>query len=328
MSIFLPFLRGLAGFFFLILVLYLFLFGQTFNKIQIPEIYLNQLTILLSIVMEAIPFILLGVFVSAVLQNFVSEEAVQRFFSKKGFLLLLPAALLGIIFPICECGIIPVVRRLIKKGMPAYLGITVLAAVPIINPVVFFSTIYAFQTKPEFAFYRTGLALAASLILGLISYLLFSNQNVLRTHTGDLEKGGQHGANKWKNVFYHAVDEFFDTGKYLIIGALLASFFQTFMNREWLASLGTNDHISPLLMMGLSFLLSVCSESDAFIGRTFLQTFSDGSILAFLVFGPMLDFKNTIMLFKYFKTRYVLFLMILMVIVVYSIIIIFQKFYL
>jgi hypothetical protein len=123
---------------------------------------------------------------------------------------------------------------------------------------------------------------------------------------------------------FNASDEFFDMGKYLIIGTILASLFQTFFNRDILVSLGTSDIVSPIVMMGLGFILSLCSEADAFVASSFAHTFSTGSLLAFLVYGPMLDLKSSLMLFAYFRVKFVIGYMIIITLSVYVIILIFQ----
>jgi uncharacterized membrane protein YraQ (UPF0718 family) len=114
-------------------------------------------------------------------------------------------------------------------------------------------------------------------------------------------------------------------GKYLIAGAFIASLFQTFLDRDVLVALGSNEVMSPAVMMAFAYVLSLCSEADAFVAASFGSTFTTGSILAFLVYGPMLDLKNTFMLFAYFRTKFVLAFMAVVTIVVFAAILIFQQ---
>ncbi|MBO0991542.1 permease [Bacillus sp. SD088] len=307
----------------------IFLFADMMNiEETISKSMLNVNTIFLSIVLEALPFVLIGVFVSALIQTFLSEEMVQRLIPKNPLLAILPAVLVSAVFPVCECAIIPVVRRLMKKGMPLHVGVIFIVGAPILNPIVFASTYYAFQTTPSIAYARMILAFVLAMIIGLVTYLFFRNRNQLKWTRNELvdklteSRGVQ--TNKLKSTFYHASDEFFDMGKYLIIGALIASLFQTYLDREVLIQLGTNDVSSPLVMMGLGFILSLCSEADAFVASSFSHTFSTGSLLAFLLYGPMLDLKNTIMLFAYFRARFVIGFMIIVTISVYLIILGYQ----
>ncbi|WP_417899227.1 permease [Bacillus haimaensis] len=317
----------LIGFF---LYLFFFMDMKDFSE-KIPGSLLNVNTIFLSIVIEAVPFILLGVFASALIQTFVSEEKIKKFLPKNAFAAIIPAAILGAIFPICECAIIPVVRRLIKKGMPLHVGVVFLVGAPILNPVVVASTFYAFNGDPTILYGRFGLAFVLCIVIGLLMLLLFDNKNQLRWTKNELqgrmdpevEQSGP--TNKWKATFYHASDEFFDMGKYLIAGAFIASLFQTFLDRDVLVALGSNEVLSPAVMMAFAYVLSLCSEADAFVAASFGSTFTTGSILAFLVYGPMLDLKNTFMLFAYFKTKFVLAFMAVVTIVVFAAILIFQQ---
>ncbi|MGN7942926.1 permease [Metabacillus sp. 22489] len=321
---------GLIGLFF-----YLFLFIDFQNlSFDLPSELLTVNTMFLSILLEAIPFILLGVFVSALIQTFVSEDFIKRALPKNALIALLPAALLGAVFPVCECAIVPIVRRLIKKGMPLHLGVVFLVGAPILNPIVFASTYYAFGEETHIAYARMGLAFVLSIIVGLIIYVIFKNQNQVKIRkeilVGQLidvaeEKGKM---NKVKSTLFHASDEFFEMGKFLIFGAFIASLFQTFLDRNVLTELGSNEHLSPAIMMGFGFILSLCSEADAFVASSFGGTFTTGSLLAFLVYGPMLDLKNTIMLFAFFKTKFVIVFMVVVTVVVYLSTIAYQYYFL
>ncbi|MBM7605317.1 uncharacterized membrane protein YraQ (UPF0718 family) [Metabacillus crassostreae] len=299
------------------------------NQFSIPKDWLNLNTIFLSIVIEAIPFILLGVFVSSLIQIFVSEETVKKYIPKNMIIAVLPAALLGAIFPVCECAVVPVVRRLIKKGMPLHVAFVFLACAPILNPVVAASTYFAFQTNLSILTGRMVLAFILSIIIGLVLYVLFKNSDQLKLTSEELV-GKQTSTsevlnvNKLKATLYHASDEFFDMGKFLIIGAFIASLFQTFLDREILLNLGSSEFSSPIVMMVFAFVLSLCSEADAFIAASFGNTFAPGALLAFLVYGPMLDLKNTIMLFAFFKTKFVFTFILVVTVVVYLGVLVYQ----
>lgn len=310
---------------------YLFLFidfgSLTF---EMPKSFLNVNTIFLSIVLEAIPFILLGVFASALIQTFVSEESLKRFLPKNALAALLPAALLGAIFPICECAIVPVVRRLIKKGMPLHIGVVLLVGAPILNPVVFASTYYAFQSTTEIVYARMGLAFVISIVMGFIMYLLFKNRNQLKWSKDELigqvkAEEALKDVGKIKSTLFHASDEFFEMGKYLIFGAFIASLFQTFLDRSILIEAGSNGIISPIIMMAFGYILSLCSEADAFVAASFGGTFSKGALIAFLVYGPMIDLKNTIMLFALFKAKFVAVFVLVVTVVVYITVLLYQQ---
>lgn len=261
-------------------------------------------TMFISIILEALPFILIGVFVSALLQVFVSEETMRKWIPKNPVLGILAASVLGIIFPICECGMVPVIRKLIKKGMPLYVAVVFILAGPILNPIVFFSTYIAFRARPEIAYARMGLAFVLALVIGLLIYRFVKDNQLKESMPSE---GHQHvHDNKLSEIMAHSTSEFFEMGKFLFIGALVAAGLQTFVARESLAAIGNGMVSSHLVMMTLAYLLSLCSTSDAFVASSFSTTFSAGSLVAFLVFGPMMNLKGTIMLAAVFRTRFVL----------------------
>lgn len=297
---------------------------------QIPAQFYSFNTIFLSMVIESFPFILIGVVVSVLIQSFINEDFVQRLFSRRRLIAMIPAALTGLIFPICECAIIPVIRSLIKKGLPQHLGIVMITSIPILNPVVFLSTFYAFQNNPMILYARMSIALLASLLIGGAVYFLFRNQSIIKgttNHTNDViswqsfyehaHHHHDHERPRTHDLLLHISNEFFDTAKYFIFGALIASSFQTFFNQHLLTSIGSNPALGSASMMGLAYLLSVCSTSDAFLASSFTGMFSPGAITAFLVFGAMLDIKNTMMMLGSFKFRFVLVFFLLTMTTVY-----------
>lgn len=308
--------KDLLGVALLVFFLFLFFSIDTFKSDEgrffIADEWLNVNTIFLGIVIEAIPFILLGVFVSALIQIYVSEDSLQRYLPKNAYAALLPAAILGAIFPICECAIIPVVRRLIKKGMPLHIGVVFLVAAPILNPVVAASTYFAFRNDLTVLYARMGLAFGLAIIIGAVIYLLFKNSEQLKWTKEELQgravaiSTNPIKGNRVKQTLYHAADEFFLMGKYLIAGAFIAAMFQTFLDRSILLAIGQNEWSSTAVMMAFAYVLSLCSEADAFVAASFGGTFTTGSIIAFLVYGPMLDLKNTIMLFAFFRFKFVI----------------------
>lgn len=276
-------------------------------------------TMLISIVLEAVPFILLGVLVSSALQVYISERWLARLSPKNPVIGILLACVFGILFPICECGMIPVVRRLIAKGMPLYIGIVFMLVGPIVNPIVYAATFTAFRARPEMLYARMGLALFVGICIGLfIWFFVKTNQLKHRSATfyvsapqAGSHHHHSHGESKLMAMLDHAGGEFFDMGKYLMLGAMATAAVQTFIPREALVGIGQGPISSHLFMMGFAYALSLCSTSDAFVASSFVHTFSFGSLLTFLVFGPMLDLKSTFMLLSVFKMRFVMLLMLL-----------------
>ncbi|ANS74152.1 hypothetical protein AWM70_05800 [Paenibacillus yonginensis] len=274
----------------------------------------------LGIFLEAVPFILFGALVSSMIHLIMPEDFLARKWPKNPAAGIAMACLLGALFPVCECGMIPLVRRLVQKGMPAYVATVFLLSGPIVNPIVFGATALAFQGHPEMVYARLGIALFVASAAGFILYLTV-RKNPLR-YTLANSSGHQHTEVKWFGgghslktrtaaLFQHAADDFLDAGKYLIVGCLITAALQTFVSRDALAAYSSGPAASYAFMMGLGFILSLCSTSDAFVASTFMHTFSHGALLSFLVLGPMLDFKNMLMLLSAFKTKFVIGLMLI-----------------
>lgn len=280
----------------------------------IPKSFLQMNTIFTSILIEALPFVILGVLISGIIQIFLTEEMIARVIPKNKILAVLYASFIGFFFPSCECGIVPIVRRLVSKGVPISAGISFMLTAPIINPVVLFATYVAFGSNWSMALYRAGGAIIVSIIIGIfLAYFYKGNPLKEQGHENQVHHHNHfHEHVKysiWKKIWFtleHALDEFFTMGKYLIIGSLIASAVQTYVKTSVLTSIGHGPVSSSLVMMALAFILSLCSEADAFIASSFRTTFSNGSLLAFLVFGPMVDMKNLMMMLATFKKRLVL----------------------
>lgn len=303
-------------------------FFQQFDfRVELPASAQTFKTMLLGIVLETLPFLLLGVLVSSFLQLFVSENAIRRFIPRHPLPGILFGCLLGIMFPVCECGLIPIVRRLLAKGMPLYIGIVFILVGPVVNPVVFAATYTAFRGQPDILYARMGLALLVGAVIGAAVYLLVRN-NPLREEQpsaadpGPETHGHSHGhshphsqspfgGSKWLSMMDHAGSELFDMGKYVMIGSILTAAIQSYVPRESLVGIGQGAVSAPLFMMGFAYILSICSTSDAFVASSFASTFTPVSLVAFLVFGPMLDFKSTLMLLAVFQKRFVFLLAVL-----------------
>lgn len=223
--------------------------------------FLQLNSIFISILIEAIPFILIGVILSGIIQMFVSEEMIARIMPKNRFLAVLFGALAGILFPACECGIIPITRRLLLKGVPLHAGVAFMLTAPIINPIVLFSTYIAFGNRWSVVFYRGGLALAVSVIIGIILSYQFKDNQLLKPDEAGHHHHHHHTLfQKLGGTLRHAIDEFFSVGKYLIIGAFIAAAMQTYVKTSTLLAIGQNDVSSSLVMMGLAFVLSLVQK--------------------------------------------------------------------
>ncbi|ETI67626.1 permease [Neobacillus vireti] len=272
--------------------------------ISLPQSFYQMNTIFISILIEALPFVTLGVIISGIIQIFVTEDMIAKIMPKNRILAVIFATFMGILFPSCECGIVPIVSRLVSKGVPISAGIAFMLTAPIINPVVLFATYIAFGSDWKIAVYRSIGAIAVALVVGIFIAYGYKGNPFKEQH----DHHHHEKTSFWKKVWQtleHAVAEFFSMGKYLIIGSLIAAAVQTYVKTSVLVSIGQGPVSSSLVMMFLSFILSLCSEADAFIASSFRTTFATGSLLAFLIFGPMVDIKNLLMMLAAFKKRLV-----------------------
>ncbi|EMF0089642.1 permease [Enterococcus hirae] len=297
----------------------------------IPNSVLQMSTIFLSIVIEALPFVLLGCLISGALQVFLTPERVKRWLPDNRFLSILTGSVLGFFFPSCECGIVPIVHQFVKKGVPVHTAFAFMLTAPIINPIVIFSTFIAFGNSWEMAGWRMVGSFVVALIIGIwLAY--FQKESVLKTkiqqtidhnHPHTHHHDHTHGTNEHEevkigrikqlsqqtaHVLTHSIDEFFDTGRYLIVGGLIAASMQTYLPTRVMLTLGSTKLLAIIIMLLLAFTMSLCSEADAFIGSSLLSLFGTAPVVAFLVFGPMVDIKNLLMMKRYFNGRFILML--------------------
>ncbi|ADF38663.1 permease [Priestia megaterium] len=283
---------------------------------------LQMNTIFISILIEALPFILLGVIISGIIQIFVTDEMMAKAIPKNKFGAIVLASVIGALFPACECGIVPITRRLMAKGVPLYAAIPFMLTGPIINPVVLFATFVAFGNDWKIMIERGVVAFLVSLIVGLILAFQFKTpqvKNEIHVHAASKKMSEKIG-----DALKHTIDEFFSVGKFVIIGGLIAAAMQTYVKTSTLMALGHGVVSSNVVMMGLSYILSLCSSADAFIASSFRSTFNDSAVIAFLVFGPMFDIKNTLMMLSQFKTKFVfsLFIYVFVLVLVLSLLIV------
>ena len=115
----------------------------------LPSQAQDWITIFLGILVEATPFLLLGVVISAFVHVFVSEDRLLRLVPRNPALSLIPALGIGMLMPVCECGNVAVARRFLAKGVPVSTCVTFLLAAPILNPVALFATATAFRYQPS-----------------------------------------------------------------------------------------------------------------------------------------------------------------------------------
>ena len=279
-------------------------------------------TIFLSIFIEAVPFLLAGSIVSGLIDVFVGRDSLYRFVPRNAAGAALAGGALGMFFPVCECGVVPVTRKLYQKGLPVSMGIAFLLAAPVVNPVVLVSTYAAFGWGPML-WGRLVLSFLIAATVGFI-FSFAKPDEVLRPDTvpdhhdhphHNHNNHNNHQSRPFKAKFWESMavagDDFFDMGRYLVAGSMLAAAMQTVVPQSVLLALGSGTITSVVAMMVLAFVLSVCSTVDAFLALAFVNTFTPASILAFLTFGPMVDIKSAMMFFGVFRRRVVFYLILL-----------------
>jgi uncharacterized protein len=251
----------------------------------------NFLLVFSSLLVEAMPFILLGAIVSAAIEVFASARLFDRLARLPRPLQLPAAGMAGFAFPVCECGSVPVARRLASKGLAPAAAVTFMLAAPILNPVVLISTWVAYRGRDillQMVLGRAALGLVVAIAVGWV-VSVESKADVLHEDVDEHSHEDEDPA-RWRSFFGHLAGDFIFMGRFLVLGAAVAAALQTFVPQSIIGSVAETPVVNLLAMMVLAFLLSLCSESDAFVAASFVQ-FGVGAQLAFLVFGPMLDTK-------------------------------------
>ena len=282
-----------------------------------------------SVFFEAIGFVLVGCLVGSLIERYLKDSFILKLSGRNrisGFFL---SALAGILFPVCECAIVPVVRSLIKKGMPPALGITFLLSVPIANPVVGVSTYFAFNGSWKAAGLRMLAGYLISVVIGLTADLFLRNK-ILKTAVVSCHTHSEHSHegcgcshsssaesdydedrsfyNSLLKLLDHTWNEFYHIAPYFILGICAASLTRCLFNFQAFQELFSHEGASSLFMMAGAFALNLCSEADAFVAASFRTLVPGTAIFAFLVYGPMMDLKLLAMYQSLFSRRTSVFL--------------------
>ncbi len=307
----------------------------------------NAFTLFLSLLVEAMPFLLLGVLLSSFLLFLINEKQLIARLPKNPFLGAVVGSCIGFLFPVCECGNVPVARRLLLTGVSPSVAISFLLAAPTINPIVIWSTWVAFSDRPSIVFFRVLFSLAIATIIGCIfsvqkdvRFLLqesFSKRlkpvnyyqleqaesisPLLQSGSFLIEQGQslaldssfssavvKKQASSLQLFIDNVLQEFSELGAMLVFGSAIAATIQVFVPRELILSLGQDTVTSILAMMLLAAIVSICSTVDSFFALSFASTFTGGSLLAFLVFGPTIDIKSIGLMASIFKPKIIIYI--------------------
>jgi uncharacterized membrane protein YraQ (UPF0718 family) len=271
---------------------------------------LNEvIVIFISIVLQSLPFVLVGVFASAVVQQYLTGRLVARWMPRRPLPAVLLGSLCGLLVPVCDCGAIPLARRLTAKGVPVYAALSLLLAAPVVNPIVIAATAFAFQGNVAVVGLRVAMTLSVAISVGLLASVLFADARLrlpgLAERLLDPDKDEATAPGRPASVVRHASAELFDIFFFIVLGALFTAVVQTFVPRTALASFGAHPIASVLALMPTATVLSICSEADAFVARAFASSFSPGAVLAFMTIGQIVDIRNGLLLFRTLGPRLV-----------------------
>ena len=281
-----------------------------------------------SIIYEALPFIVLGVLIAGLLEEFVPQQALARIIPRNKLGAIMLGAVLGLVFPMCECGIIVVMKRLLRKGLPLSVCVAYMLAGPVINVVVMTSTYVAFNPPqerdyilggPEYVVaWRVGLSYLIAITTALIVDWQWNKHGVRLLHPS-VTRGLRHpeevaaedaeiAAKTWKdrlnNITQTALHDFVDIMAFLVLGAILAAGGKFAMRQSNFDQfVADTPAVAILILMAVAVLFCLCSEADAFVAANFPMFWPPASKLAFLVLGPMLDLKLYLMYTRVFRTR-------------------------
>ncbi len=289
--------------------------------------YEQFILIFTAIVYEALPFVVLGVVLAGILEEFVPQQALVKIIPKNAYLAVALGAVLGLVFPMCECGIVVVMRRLLRKGLPLGVCVSYMLAGPIINVVVMLSTYAAFNTPDrslsifggpaQAVALRVGFAFIIAVNTGLIvgwlqkkvgiSNLLAPivmrglNENFDKT---DADSGPKSWGQRLNNISMTALNDFVDIMAFLILGACLAAAGRLALQQgNFQNIIQAQPAVAILAMMGIAVLFCLCSEADAFVAANFPAFWPPASKLSFLVLGPMFDLKLYLMYTRVFRPK-------------------------
>lgn len=251
--------------------------------------------IVLSLLVEGIPFILMGSLLSGFVHVYISRETVVSFIQSMKSGARVAMNFLGMVFPVCECGNIPFARQLIRKGISPTLSITFLLSAPVINPIVIIATLAAFPNDPQIVLWRVVFTFIVATAVGAAMELLPQDQIVLAGADTPISSC-HHNKKSLLHTLHHVRGEFLEMMGIFTFGSMIATSIQMFIPRDFVLLFNEHAWVSILVMMLLGFIISICSNVDAFFALAYSQIFPESALLAFLVFGPMIDIKAIAML--------------------------------
>ncbi|MFE6735477.1 permease [Microbacterium sp. NPDC057650] len=288
----------------LVILLLIDRFAPALFADALPTRMQDGLTLTLSVLIEALPWVFIGVVLSIVVQVWLPSDALQRWLPRNAWARRGVLSLLGMVVPVCECGNVPFARGLMMRGLAPAEALTFLIAAPIVNPIVILTTHAAFGWDAGILVARlVGGFLIANLI-GWI-YSLHPDQDGLLTERfiATCELIDHEPGSPVRRSLAQFLVELRAVMPALVIGSAIAGAVQVLVPREVLIAVGSNPALSIVAMMALAMTVAICSNVDAFFALSFASTFSPGAIVAFLLVGPLVDVKMLALLRTTFRWR-------------------------
>ncbi|AOR33022.1 hypothetical protein BFF78_19885 [Streptomyces fodineus] len=245
----------------------------------------SWMTVFVAVTVQALPFLVLGVLLSAAIAVFVPPSFFARALPRRPALAVPVAGVAGAILPGCECASVPVAGALVRRGVTPAAALAFLLSAPAINPIVLTATAVAFPRDPEMVLARFLASLLVACAMGWLWQRL-GRTDWLRTPAHGAHEGATKGEAFWGSVRHDTVH----AGGFLVLGAMAAATLKAATPADWLRTAAGNPVFSVLALAVLAVLLSICSEADAFVAASLTQ-FSLTAKLVFLVVGPMIDLK-------------------------------------
>ncbi|MFF7369148.1 permease [Streptomyces tricolor] len=245
----------------------------------------SWMTVFVAVTVQALPFLVLGVLLSAAIAVFVPASFFARALPRRPALAVPVAGLAGAVLPGCECASVPVAGALVRRGVTPAAALAFLLSAPAVNPVVLTATAVAFPGQPQMVLARFLASLLVACAMGWLWQRL-GRADWLRPPAHGTHEGATKGEAFWGAVRHDVMH----AGGFLVLGAAAAATLKAAVPADWLRAAAGSPLVSVLALAALAVLLSLCSEADAFVAAS-LTAFSPTAKLVFLVVGPMIDLK-------------------------------------
>jgi uncharacterized membrane protein YraQ (UPF0718 family) len=263
---------------------------------------------------ETLPFLALGTLLSSAIHVLIPSDRMRRLFPRDRTVSIIAALFVGTLLPVCECGTVPVARSLRQKGLPVSTAAAFLLSAPLVNPITILSTVAAFHGsgRPVFL-YRLAFGIGAAFLVALLVdrrppiTIEVVSERLLEEAPGDRAAPRRENSGtgvvvrKLGAILEHTSHDFLDIARYLVMGITAASLLRAVVPADAVTNVSHSVTASAALGLVLAYVLSLCSAADAFVARSLLSGMPFPATIAFLLLGPMIDVKNTLLLSRHVK---------------------------